>query len=202
VSRLGRVLTGVGVALLVVVGVAYGIGMWVQHEARVAFEAGAMAARVEQQAESDASATLAGASVTHLKLGEPVARLVIPSLGEDDIVLEGVDAVQLNGGPGHLPGSPLPGETGNAVISAHRDRHFRNLDRLQVGDTVLTDVGGVESVWRVVARRVVSANAPALFATTDATLTLTTCWPVRALGPAPDRLIVSSTRVATRRRAA
>jgi sortase A len=198
VSKLGRVLTGVGVALLVAVGVAYGIGMWVQHEARAAWDAGAVGARVEQQAESDAAATLAGAGVSNLTLGQPVARLVMPSLGEDDIVFEGVDAVQLNGGPGHLPGSPLPGEAGNAVISAHRDRHFRHLDRLQVGDTVLTDVGGVESVWRVVARRVVPASAPALFATTDATLTLTTCWPVRALGPAPDRLIVRATRVSRR----
>jgi sortase A len=126
----------------------------------------------------------------------------MPTLGEDDIVLEGVGAYELNGGPGHLPGTPLPGEAGNSVISAHRDRHFRNLDRLAVGDTVLTTVNGVESVWRVASRRVVPAATPALVPTASATLTLTTCWPIRPLGPAPDRLIVSATRIGTRRSAA
>jgi hypothetical protein len=42
----------------------------------------------------------------------------------------------------------------------------------------------------VVTRRVVSEHAPALFATQTPTLTLTTCWPIRYVGPAPDRLLV------------
>jgi sortase A len=197
-SKAGRVFTVVGLMLLVIAGVTYGIGMWVQREARVAWLTAQDATRAERRSESLAMS----ASVKDLTEGTPVARLVMPSLGEDDIVLEGVGTYDLNGGPGHLPGSPLPGEAGNAIISAHRDRHFRHLDRLQVGDTVLTYVNGEESVWRVVARRVVPAAAPALFATDDATLTLTTCWPVRALGPAPDRLIVSATRIGTRRSAA
>jgi sortase A len=174
-----------------------------QRDARARWEAAESAARVERAAEGNATTGSVGAAGRiGAELGAPVARLVMPSLGEDDIVLEGVDAYELNGGPGHLPGSPLPGEAGNAIIAAHRDRHFRRLDRLQVGDTVLTYVNGEESVWRVTARRVVSAAAPALFTTSDATLTLTTCWPVRALGPAPDRLIVSATRISTRRTAA
>lgn len=205
-SKLGRVLTGVGLALLIAAGAAYGVGVWVQRDARARWEAGESAARVERAAEANAMSASVGAAgaagaAKGIDVGTPVARLVMPTLGEDDIVLEGVDAYELNGGPGHLPGSPMPGEMGNAVIAAHRDRHFRHLDRLQVGDTVLTYVNGEESVWRVTARRVVAAAAPALFTTTDATLTLTTCWPVRDLGPAPDRLIVSATRIETRRTA-
>jgi LPXTG-site transpeptidase (sortase) family protein len=199
VSKIGRAFTTLGGVLLLVVAVTYGIGAWVQHEARAAWVAAQDAARVERRAESVATMTASGGDVAE---GTAVARLVMPTIGEDDVVLEGVGAYELNGGPGHLPGSPLPGEAGNAIISAHRDRHFRHLDRLQVGDTVLTYVNGVETVWRVAGRRVVPAAAPALFATPDATLTLTTCWPVRALGPAPDRLIVSATRIGTRRRAA
>lgn len=203
-SNIGRVLTVVGLALLAAAGAAYGIGAWVQHDARARWQAEGDAARVERAAEANAmtASVGSGGATAALDIGAPVARLVMPSLGEDDIVLEGVDGYELNGGPGHLPGSPLPGEAGNAIIAAHRDRHFRHLDRLQVGDTVVTYVNGAETVWRVVARRVVAADAPALFATTDATLTLTTCWPVRALGPAPDRLIVSATRIGTRPRAA
>jgi LPXTG-site transpeptidase (sortase) family protein len=191
----------VGVALIGVAGVTYGVGLWTQRAAREALAAAVDGARVERRAEAEAlRATASGGDVSNnIAMGAPVARLVMPTIGEDDVVLEGVDPYELNGGPGHLPGSALPGETGNAVISAHRDRHFRHLDRLQVGDTVLTYVDGQESVWRVATRQVVSAATPALFSTAAATLTLTTCWPVRDLGPAPDRLIVSAIQVTRHR---
>ncbi|MGH7720429.1 MAG: class D sortase, partial [Gemmatimonadaceae bacterium] len=128
--------------------------------------------------------------------GAPVIRLRIPSIDLDEVVVEGVDNAQLNAGPGHLPGSVFPGDPGNSVISAHRDRHFHALDELAVGDTVVTETPGRHTAWVITKRRVVDENAPALFASTDATLTLTTCWPVRYLGPAPDRLILTAKVVA------
>jgi sortase A len=85
----------------------------------------------------------------------------------------------------------MPGEAGNAVLSAHRDRHFGRLDELAVGDSALTIAGGRTVRWRLAARRVVDREAPALFTSHEPRLTLTTCWPVRYLGPAPDRLIVT-----------
>ena len=138
--------------------------------------------------------------------GAPVARLVIDRIGLDAIVLEGVDGDELNAGPGHLPGSALPGESGNAIISAHRDRHFDHLDEVQVGDTIRTESGDLATRWIVVARRVIEKEQPALFATREPTLTLTTCWPIRFIGPAPERLIVTarpiSPRAITNRRVA
>lgn len=128
--------------------------------------------------------------------GAPIARLRIPKLSLDEIVLEGVGDNELNAGPGHLRGSAFPGEKGNSVISAHRDRHFSRLGALQVGDTLFTDSGWSETKWVVVARRVIAADAPALFRTSDATLTLTTCWPIRYFGSAPDRLIITAKPVA------
>jgi sortase A len=124
--------------------------------------------------------------------GAPVARLVIPRLDLDEIVLEGVDGDDLNAGPGHLPGSVLPGDRGNSIVSAHRDRHFNHFDALSVGDTVVTESRAGRTTWVIVSQRVVDKNAPALFATKDATLTLTTCWPIRYVGPAPSRLIVTA----------
>ncbi|HMC56733.1 MAG TPA: class D sortase, partial [Gemmatimonadaceae bacterium] len=124
--------------------------------------------------------------------GAPVARLLIPRLGMDAIVLEGVDADVLNAGPGHVPGSAYPGERGNAVISAHRDRHFAHLGEIRVGDTLSTESGTHHDRWVVISKRVIDADAPALFRTTTATLTLTTCWPIRYLGTAPERLIVTA----------
>ena len=124
--------------------------------------------------------------------GAPIGRLVIPALGLDEVMVEGVEESQLVAGPGHLPGSPHPGDRGNSIISAHRDRHFRKLDELAVGDTIVTQTRHERVVWQVVNRRVVTASAPVLRSTPHAQLTLTTCWPVRFLGPAPDRLIITA----------
>ena len=42
-------------------------------------------------------------------------------------------------GPGHLDGTPRPGEPGNAVVSGHRDTHFAFLRRLREGDAILVE---------------------------------------------------------------
>jgi LPXTG-site transpeptidase (sortase) family protein len=127
--------------------------------------------------------------------GTPVARLVIPRLGLDEVVVEGVSDADLRAGPGHMTGSALPGDSGNAVISAHRDRHFHPLARIVVGDTIVTESDHGTVTWAVARLRVVDADAPALRASTSPLLTLTTCWPIRFFGPAPERLIVEATRV-------
>lgn len=158
---------------------------WNRNEARVAVEhAIALARRTGQPGP--------------LAEGAPVARLTIDRIGLDAIVLEGVDGEELNAGPGHLPGSAIPGEAGNAIISAHRDRHFDHLDEVQVGDTIRTESGDLTTRWIVVGRRVVEKEQPALFATSEPTLTLTTCWPIRFIGPAPERLIVTARPIAPR----
>jgi sortase A len=152
---------------------------WEEHEAQVVVAL----ARSKASTRFDSRALLPGA---------PVARLRIPRLRLDEIVLEGVGDNELNAGPGHVIGSVFPGEKGNSVISAHRDRHFSRLGALQVGDTLITETGWMEMQWVVVSKRVVSAETPALFRTGDPTLTLTTCWPIRYIGSAPDRLIVTA----------
>jgi sortase A len=78
------------------------------------------------------------------------------------------------------------------VIAAHRDRHFARLGLIEVGDTINTESGARTQRWVVISKRVIDADAPALFHTRDATLTLSTCWPIRYFGPAPSRLIVTA----------
>jgi len=157
---------------------------WEQQQAHAT-----VAAARERAASAVATTTQAVVS------GAPVARLLIPRIHLDEIVLEGVGDDELNAGPGHLPGSALPGMNGNAVISAHRDRHFSHLDELRVGDTVHTETGRGKGAWVIVSRRVIGRETPALFQTKEPTLTLTTCWPVRYFGSAPDRLILSARQI-------
>lgn len=186
---LGLALYAVGAALLLDAGVTYARGVVERDAARAAWnrdQAHRAVMRIRHQVDS------AWGQARPLAPGTPMAQLLIPRLGLDEIVVEGVGDDQLNAGPGHLPGSAVPGEPGDAVISAHRDRHFHALDVIALGDTIVTMTDAGRVVWTVVARHVVRRRAPALFATRDPTLTLTTCWPVRYLGPAPDRLIVTA----------
>lgn len=188
-QRLGAGLVAAGALLVAFAAARYVEGAVRAERAREAWEA-AQARQAVDAVRRGAFATVAGYG---FEPGAPVARLLIPRLGLDEIVVEGVGVEELNVGPGHLPGSPLPGERGNSVISAHRDRHFLPLAKLAVGDTVVTELGARRSRWLVTGRRVVPAGKPALFATDEPTLTLTTCWPIAFFGAAPDRLIVTAT---------
>ena len=186
---LGYALFCVGGATTAFVGGRYVVGEWQQQDARRAWdeaEARAVVALARRTATRDARAAVP------IETGAPVARLLIPRISLDEIVLEGVDDNTLNAGPGHLPGSAFPGERGNAVISSHRDRHFARLDEVRVGDTLVTESGAHRARWVVVSKRVIDADAPAIFRTGEPTLTLTTCWPIRFLGTAPERLLISA----------
>lgn len=124
--------------------------------------------------------------------GTPVARILIPRLALDEVVVEGVDEESLDAGPGHMPSTPLPGAPGNSVLSAHRDRHFHPLGDIAMGDTIVTETDAGRATWVVTGRRVVDKDARVLKQGPTPELTLTTCWPMRWLGPAPERLIVSA----------
>jgi LPXTG-site transpeptidase (sortase) family protein len=185
----GGLLTVIGVVLLIIVGATQARAALARDRARSAWAA------EEAHLAAEAARRPQGAAVRPSARGAPIGRLVIPSIGLDEVFVEGVEERQLVAGPGHLPGSPFPGETGTAIVSAHRDRHFRALDGLTIGDTIVTQTRQHRVVWRIAERRVVSASAPVLRGASDARLTLTTCWPVRYLGPAPDRLILTAVPV-------
>ena len=130
--------------------------------------------------------------------GMPVARIVIPRIGLDEVGVEGTGTDELNAGPGHLPQSAVPGEPGNAVISAHRDRHFNRLGAVAVGDTITTETLAGVMQWVVVSRQIVERDRRVLRDHGRSELTLTTCWPIRFLGPAPERLVLAAEPVAAR----
>lgn len=87
-------------------------------------------------------------------LGEPLARLHIPRLGDDwaRVVVEGTAQVQLAQGPGHYFDTAMPGEPGNFAVAGHRvgrGSPFLDLDRLRPGDAIVVETAGEWYVYRV-----------------------------------------------------
>ncbi len=88
-----------------------------------------------------------------------IGRLIAPEIGLDVPFSEGVHHEVLERGPGHWPGTPLPGQRGNAVLSGHRTtftKPFANLDLLEPGDGITIGIGHLPGVeFRVVETRIV-----------------------------------------------
>jgi sortase A len=114
--------------------------------------------------------------------GGIIGEIVIKKIGVDWIFREGVQLADLAQGPGHYPGTPLPGQIGNAAIAGHRTTHgapFFRVNELAPGDKIqITTFAG--SYTYVVYKQPfavdptdygVVANTP------DAELTLTSCNP-------------------------
>ncbi|MGB3735205.1 MAG: class E sortase [Ilumatobacter sp.] len=116
----------------------------------------------------------------------------IPSLGLDAPLLEGIRLTTLDNGPGHWPGTAMPGQVGNVVVAAHRTSHggpFRNIDQLVAGDIVLftTDAGEIE--YTVTGTQIVNPDAIWIVDPTDTpTATLFACHPP---GSVAQRIVVN-----------
>lgn len=95
-----------------------------------------------------------------LVTGQPFALLRIPAFGARwrFAVVEGTTLAQLAEGPGHVPGTQLPGEPGNFAVAAHditAGNPFMHLGSLRRGDGIaVTTVNGTYQ-YRVLTERVV-----------------------------------------------
>lgn len=132
----------------------------------------------------------------------PVARLTVPALGVDQIVLAHATGRTLAFGPGHLDGSAVPGDPGLSVISGHRDTSFRFLADVTEGTAIrLQRKDGVWVNYRVTSSAVVDERTTRLASPTGGTprLALTTCYPFDAILPGgPLRYVVWAEAVEVR----
>lgn len=125
--------------------------------------------------------------------GDTVARIAVARLQYEAPVREGADAETLAHGPGHVPGTALPGEESgrkHAVIAIARDAGAGFAAQLVLGDLVDLRTPFGARRYRVVARRTVRAEDLRIEPTDEPTLTLIAPYPPDAVGPAPLRLAV------------
>jgi sortase A len=127
--------------------------------------------------------------------GDALARIEIPAIGVDNIVVAGVQTSDLKKGPGHFPETPLPGQLGNAAIAGHRTTYgqpFHNVDKLEWGDEIIVTTLTGRYVYLVNGREIVSPSDYEVVTTVDPTvanLTLTSCHPKWT---ASERIIITS----------
>jgi sortase A len=110
--------------------------------------------------------------------GDPLGRLRIPKIGVSAVYVEGTATADLRSGPGHYPGTPLPGEHGTVAIAGHRTTYgawFRRINQLKPGDPVVITMAYGRFTYRVERTRIVAPTA---------------LWVTRRVGY--DRLILSA----------
>jgi sortase A len=100
--------------------------------------------------------TVGGQRTTHYDLtdGHGIAVMYIPALGPDYrfTIVEGDSQADLAIGPGHYPGSALPGEPGDFAVAGHRvgqGAPFNDLDLVSSCDSIVVETAGDWFVYRV-----------------------------------------------------
>lgn len=120
-----------------------------------------------------------------------LGRLQIPKIGVDTTLLQGISLNTLDLGPGHWPGTALPGQIGNTVVAGHRTSHnkiFRHLDQLVAGDEVIFTTADGTFTYLVRETTIVKPDAMYIIDQTVApTATLFACHPP---GSTRERIVV------------
>jgi sortase A len=128
----------------------------------------------------------------------PVARIRVPRLGVEEIVLSGGSGEAMAFGPTLLPGSGRLGERGTAVFAAHRDTHFRFLKDVRPGDLIeVEEINGRTLRYRAGPGRVVRSDRYGVDRhALRPSIAMVTCWPIGATGRGPLRYVVAAEREA------
>lgn len=85
-----------------------------------------------------------------------IARLYIPRMGKNWVVVNGVTPNDIRYAPGHYPNTAMPGQEGNFAVAGHRIRSiFWDLDWLKPGDNIIVETKSTWYVYKVALVRVV-----------------------------------------------
>lgn len=121
-----------------------------------------------------------------------LGRIAIPEIGLDSELHQGIRLTTLDRGPGHWPGTALPGQIGNVVVAGHRTSRgaeFRHLDALDPGDEVVFTTDDGTFTYVVTGTQIVTPDSMWIVDPTDTpTATLFACHP---LGSTAERIVVN-----------
>jgi len=111
-------------------------------------------------------------------------------------VFSDISELNLSRGAGWIEGTATPNSGGNMAVAAHRDRYFRPLKDIQVGDTLKLESMNGHGEFKVSRIVIVDPDDVSVLDDTPVpTVTLVTCYPFYFIGNAPQRYIVQATAV-------
>ena len=132
------------------------------------------------------------------ELGAVVGRLSIPRLNLTAMVREGDRERTLSLALGHIPGTALPGQTGNVGVAGHRDAIFRGLREVHKDDLIHFETLSGNYFYQVEETEIVKPEqVSVLQASEHPELTLVTCYPFYYIGSAPERFIVKARQISS-----
>ena len=127
---------------------------------------------------------------------QEIGIIEIPKIGLRHKVMHGITLRNIDHGPSHWPGTPLPGEQGNVVFMGHRVTHskpFRRIHELTPGDQIHFDIAGVKSTYAVTGHEIVTPDRLDIVnPTAEPILTIFACHPP---GSARQRYVVRAALV-------
>lgn len=127
------------------------------------------------------------------KIGEFLGTINIPAINKTFNIFEGTSEKELLRGVGHYARSVMPGVDDNSVLSGHRDTVFAQLGKVKIGALINIVTRDYDLVYRVKSIRIVGKlDRTVIVPSSEALLTLTTCYPFTYFGNAPKRYIVTS----------
>ena len=130
---------------------------------------------------SIATKTLTNQAAKAEFLPDVVGRLTILSANINHYVVFGATNKKLEYGPGYILGTSLPGSGGNFAIAGHRTTYgapFGNLDRVQVGETIIFQTNTNQYKYQVIDVKIISPEDNYVLENYgDDRITLTTCHP-------------------------
>jgi sortase A len=154
---LGQLLITVGVLILLFVAYElWGTGFYTQAQQH-------KLENTIQHQWTTAGPDISTVSVDKVPLGSGVAVLFIPRLGRHYhfVVVEGTGFSELQRGPGHYPGTALPGQVGNFAVAGHRTTYlhpFKDIANLRRGDYVVLETKSHWFTYRI--EDIPGTNAP------------------------------------------
>jgi sortase A len=126
----------------------------------------------------------------------PVMRIKSKKHNQDLIVLSGDTGNVLAFGPGFNVNSFYPGQGGTAMLSAHRDTHFRFLQRVELGEKFIvnSNTENNEMIYEVTDIKVIDSDIQGVIINHDQEeIKLVTCYPFNApLAGGPLRYVVTA----------
>ena len=142
-------------------------------------------------APSEAPSAPEATAQTHIGPSIPALFAIrVPKINYYAAVREGVSSDILAVGPGHYPGTALPGVAGLVGIAAH-NTFWIPFGQLGAGDAVVLETRSGKYTYKVTGTQIVSPDdRTVLTSTSSSRLALTTCWPLWAGNLAPQRLVI------------